>query len=224
MNWWLLSTRRGFLPDVPVGNTVPQEPQKIYVIQNELGPVKIGIAADPQHRLRELQVGSPFELSIKKTETPHDAKEVERFLHNRFRKYHLRGEWFAIPEDQRDFEIPTHINSAGEPNTPVKISANRDFEAEWAEMLERFALAMRGTKHVPPDIEGIRRQWQKFGGVTADEEDDTMATKPADQTELAEDTPRELVRCTQCGHHYDRSESGCPTCGGGDQMEHSHRY
>lgn len=59
-------------------------PQQVYVIQHELGPVKIGRARDPEQRIGELQVSCPFKLTLRKTKTPHDAKEVEEYLHNLF--------------------------------------------------------------------------------------------------------------------------------------------
>jgi hypothetical protein len=69
----------------------------VYFIQAEHGgPIKIGIAADPHERLRELQVGSPYRLVIRMTRRGGVA--AERRYQRQFKAHRLSGEWFA-PSD-----------------------------------------------------------------------------------------------------------------------------
>jgi hypothetical protein len=75
----------------------------VYFIQaGENGPIKIGIAADHEDRMRSLQVGHYEELRLLKTILTTGKKEAEKLeaqFHARFHSYHLRGEWFSPSED-----------------------------------------------------------------------------------------------------------------------------
>lgn len=81
-------------------------PASVYVIGTKDwhftkdGPVKIGLAADPQARLATLQIGCPDRLILRGiVEFPNRgiAKFVERELHNAFSECRLHGEWFDAP-------------------------------------------------------------------------------------------------------------------------------
>ena len=59
--------------------------------------VKIGVATSPEIRLKELQTGNPRELKILITLGPMGSSEaynIEQLLHRKFRRWHMRGEWF----------------------------------------------------------------------------------------------------------------------------------
>jgi hypothetical protein len=189
--------------------------QQVYVIQHELGPVKIGIAKQPRKRLNDLQVACPFQLKLRKTQTTNQAPEIEKFLHNKFKKYRLQGEWFDIPPEQRDFEIPTKINELGIPNKPVEISQNRDTDNEWAEILERVHRAFRDTKPRTTNYQQIRNQWQEMRSDDSNKQDSERYQSELSLHDVKKDTPHGQKRCSQCGFHYDRTEQGCPMCGGG---------
>jgi len=65
----------------------------VYFIQDEtLCFVKIGSAADPAHRLIDLQVGSPSKLVLLATIDGGVTEEKE--LHKKFAEYRDHGEWF----------------------------------------------------------------------------------------------------------------------------------
>jgi len=70
----------------------------IYVIRCE-SFVKIGIAENVEYRLSIMQVGNPFELSLLKKFPSHEPKRDEAWLHNKYIRYHVRGEWFQLPPD-----------------------------------------------------------------------------------------------------------------------------
>lgn len=70
----------------------------VYFIQaGHDGPIKIGIADDPEQRVRELQTGNPFRLEIRRV-VP-GGVGGEQALHALFAHVQLEGEWFApVPE------------------------------------------------------------------------------------------------------------------------------
>lgn len=198
-------------------NETPPDQQEVYVIQHKLGPVKIGRAKNPEQRLRDIQVSCPFDLFIKKTVRPSNAKVVEEYLHERFQKYRMRGEWFDIPVDERDFEIPTHVNELGMPNVPVEVTPGRDMNREWAEAFERLSRAMKISRYRTNLVDDLQEQWRDVPGFAeGEEDDDSDSLSRPDLEEIEEDAPKGKHRCTSCGHYYDLNEQGCPKCGSGD--------
>lgn len=71
--------------------------QQVYFIAASTGPVKIGIAVNPEKRRLNLQTSYPYALSILAL-TPGGAA-AERAYHARFAAHRLNGEWFErVPE------------------------------------------------------------------------------------------------------------------------------
>ena len=61
------------------------------------GAIKIGHASNVERRLLELQVGNPEKLHVLATipiESKKQAHNIERWMHYRFKRLHIRGEWF----------------------------------------------------------------------------------------------------------------------------------
>lgn len=69
----------------------------VYFIASEAGQIKIGIANDPEKRIRTLQTSHPAKLSILATCPGGQAKERE--YHQRFAAHRLHGEWFERHPD-----------------------------------------------------------------------------------------------------------------------------
>lgn len=67
--------------------------QSVYFIGSNDGPVKIGIAANPQARLSNLQTGHHEKLRI--FAICDGGAEQEKAYHKRFAAHRLSGEWFA---------------------------------------------------------------------------------------------------------------------------------
>lgn len=100
----------------------------VYLIEDGAGRVKIGLAIDPQKRLRQLQTGSSSKLRILAT-LPGD-REDELLLHKTFRAERRGGEWFEFsagddpvrkfaqawlsiqPDTEVDSEAPAEIPEA----------------------------------------------------------------------------------------------------------------
>jgi len=70
---------------------------KLYFIQaGENGPIKIGYAAVPSERLRDLQVGNAQPLRLLHEEDFGDhAPRQEALWHQTFKEARIRGEWFG---------------------------------------------------------------------------------------------------------------------------------
>ncbi len=79
----------GGVPDGEVGS--------IYFIQEGLtGPIKIGYSKTPFLRKKKLQTGNATQLRFLGIIS--GTLDEEQWLHKRFARYHLRGEWF-IPDE-----------------------------------------------------------------------------------------------------------------------------
>ncbi|MDQ3879574.1 MAG: GIY-YIG nuclease family protein [Chloroflexota bacterium] len=83
----------------------------IYAIQRGSdGPIKLGLAGDPNKRLESLQTANDVELVLMAAWD--GTASDERALHARFADAHIRGEWFAplpdlcafVDERQQDYE------------------------------------------------------------------------------------------------------------------------
>src|SRR6266498_1518959 len=69
----------------------------VYVISCPLGLVKVGVAGQPERRLRNLQIGSPVPLELAGQYPMSDlatAQAVAAALKERFRERRERGDWF----------------------------------------------------------------------------------------------------------------------------------
>lgn len=74
---------------------------QVYLIGYQSGEnwmVKIGIAADPAQRLRQLQTGSPTKLCLLKSIAAAIPRRIESQLHRKYRHYRQTGEWFLMGE------------------------------------------------------------------------------------------------------------------------------
>lgn len=84
----------------PGGNVAPDT---LYIVEEfGGGHCKIGISAgnDLQRRVRELQAGNARGLKVVRSLASPEARKLERVLHSRFWKRHVRGEWFAVSGEE----------------------------------------------------------------------------------------------------------------------------
>lgn len=80
-----------------------RNPERVYFIRAENGPIKIGISGIPAARLQSLQTASPVALALMASYASDNARAVEQMLHRRFAHLRLHGEWFAAGEDLLQF-------------------------------------------------------------------------------------------------------------------------
>lgn len=93
----------------------------IYFIRERLGelaPVKIGKSDNPWFRMKELQCGNSRHLVIAALMgpfSPRQATHLEKQMHDKFKRHHLRGEWFSgvvlwqlgdISEEVDEIDLP----------------------------------------------------------------------------------------------------------------------
>ena len=78
---------------------------QVYLVQNLIRGhdkmiVKIGVSEDTLDRIKSLQTGNAFKIEeIASFDAGREAFKHERYLHNKFKKYHRYGEWFEFDED-----------------------------------------------------------------------------------------------------------------------------
>jgi len=61
------------------------------------GPIKIGMSHNVERRLLSLQTSNPYKLTLIvkiQFDSKKQTEKIEKWLHNRFKRKHLRGEWF----------------------------------------------------------------------------------------------------------------------------------
>lgn len=78
--------------DGPISGPRKHESSLVYFIGDGSGPIKIGIARDPESRLAGLQTAHHSRLSILATRKGGRATEAR--YHVRFAEHRLTGEWF----------------------------------------------------------------------------------------------------------------------------------
>ncbi len=119
----------------------------VYFIQQGAdGPVKIGIAANPEKRLRQLQSGNPDRLYVRAIVRTAEPDRLEKDLHGRFGQHRMGGEWFHPTAD-----LMAYMDEHGESQEQLAEAARVQRELEEAAghrealaAMDRF-LAMQGV-------------------------------------------------------------------------------
>jgi predicted GIY-YIG superfamily endonuclease len=65
----------------------------IYVISDGDG-YKIGVAKNPERRLKQLQTGNQKKLVLEFIDYKNEPYKIEKSLHRSFHKFKTNGEWF----------------------------------------------------------------------------------------------------------------------------------
>ena len=104
----------------------------IYFIQMDLiGPIKIGFSNNFKNRLVGLQTANPYPLNLLIAFPGND--QMENHLHEKFRVYHIRGEWFHPDED-----IIREISAQKEINDRAGFSINDCLEGKPVDPKTRY--------------------------------------------------------------------------------------
>lgn len=67
--------------------------QKLYFVQDERGPIKVGIAKNMKSRLQGIQNGNPYPVRLLYL-SEGDGREAEQWILRAFEPSRLNGEWF----------------------------------------------------------------------------------------------------------------------------------
>ncbi len=74
--------------------------QKLYAMRDlKTGYIKIGISKHPQVRAYHLSSLVSSEVTLLMEQEAKNAKAAEKFAHRQFEHKNVRGEWFALDED-----------------------------------------------------------------------------------------------------------------------------
>ena len=79
---------------------VSKKSNYVYLIRAGNGLTKIGISYDIQKRLNMLNTASPVELSLLFFFEPSNAVKTEKYLHIKFDKKRVKGEWFNLSDSE----------------------------------------------------------------------------------------------------------------------------
>lgn len=78
------------------GKYLSDDNDGVYIIGNlDYGVCKIGYSKNPHKRIKMIQTGCPYPVSILKYYSGIGKRE-ERLLHKKYQRYKLQGEWFKI--------------------------------------------------------------------------------------------------------------------------------
>lgn len=78
---------------VKIGPTV----YLLKIVNDDKTLYKIGYTAvSVRKRIKELQTGCPYEITIVETYSSEYSRKIEKTLHNMFSHKHIWGEWFEL--------------------------------------------------------------------------------------------------------------------------------
>ncbi len=69
---------------------------KLYVIESDGGPVKVGVSKDPEKRRKSLEDSGPYRLKLVHVREAGMAQDVERLALELLTAKQMRGEWFNV--------------------------------------------------------------------------------------------------------------------------------
>ena len=117
----------------------------VYVISGGSRRVKIGYTTDMANRLSALQASSPRRLRIMAT-TP-GTLATEAWLHKRFGKYRLHGEWFDLSSANMRLLMRYMSGDEPIPTKPVQARTERTAKARFDR--QRREAAQRWNGYAP---------------------------------------------------------------------------
>lgn len=112
----LLNPRQGyqlkrfgsFLDRIAKYNIEKEKGDYIYVLKCE-SFYKIGITSHLKSRLNNIQGGNPFEVIVIIAVRKKNAKDIESFLHKKYKHNNKTREWFSFSEIELN-DIISHIH------------------------------------------------------------------------------------------------------------------
>jgi len=85
---------------------------QVYVIQNEIGLVKIGFANKPDKRIDSIAANSGLKVTARHVSPPcFNFTDIEKQLHQHFSHARKHGEWFDIPFEKAVDALNAHFTT-----------------------------------------------------------------------------------------------------------------
>jgi len=142
----------------------------IYFIGNiEHNIVKIGYTQYKDQRIKTLQTACPYELILFKCIDGNEKEE--HMLHERFKLYRKKGEWFALDQSIIDYYTtqPDYIDSIPSKDNYISPAINIPQSAseinelvkqqyEWESLIQQGITSSNITVIVAGNVEGLRKQ------------------------------------------------------------------
>lgn len=76
---------------------------------------KVGISKNVDKRMQELAIGNPIDMELVAKIESENCENVEKVIHSLISKYHVRGEWYKLPNEIVGWaEKSTRIDKAEE--------------------------------------------------------------------------------------------------------------
>lgn len=70
--------------------------KSIYIMQSENGEIKIGVSKNVEQRKRSIENNRMISVTrFYKTKPCSNAFDIEKLMHERFKDFRIRGEWFS---------------------------------------------------------------------------------------------------------------------------------
>jgi len=123
-------------------NKRTEGPTCVYVIEGG-GHCKIGLAMDVSRRIAALQLACPMPLTIKGAlmlSGFHEAREIERGLHEAFAYCRVHGEWFDAPAEPILVRLEAYRHREYVPPPPA--AAPKPNHNDWTEADHRMVRAL----------------------------------------------------------------------------------
>lgn len=128
----------------------------VYICECQ-GYYKVGSAGDPKARIKDMQIGNPFPVTLVHSIGVSNPVVLERVLHIRLQRWRKSGEWFAIPPDvliqlkAMDLENAERMVNERTPMVtaefPVAISEGFSLEDHIKEVERNFLIAAMMKAH-----------------------------------------------------------------------------
>lgn len=90
----------GKFPSSTSKSQVSKKPGFIYLVRADTGEYKIGYSGNVEQRVKAFSVQPPFEYELVHTIPVDDMIRAEALVHERFAHKRIRGEWFALNEEE----------------------------------------------------------------------------------------------------------------------------
>ncbi len=123
----------------------------VYFLKADNGVVKIGRSANPQSRVNELKTSSPVALVLIFVYETVAMKEDEAFFHRFFANRRVRGEWFALSDE----EISGIIDGSINPSVPIPNTCTSPVKQKMKSIPVRFPENIYASLVILADEQGI---------------------------------------------------------------------